>query len=78
MLHTFCNGSCISVFCFVSSREERWLDEQQKAVDALTAKLDELNNQAANISQSRYLIKKLKKVLFEVLNSSLTGYLQFI
>lgn len=46
-------------------KEERWLDEQQKAVDALTAKLEELNNQASNISQSS-VHEKLKTKLQKV------------
>ncbi|KAM5192934.1 centromere protein K isoform 2-T2 [Mantella aurantiaca] len=46
-------------------KEERWLDEQQKAVDALTAKLKELNSQASNISQSS-VHEKLKTKLLKV------------
>ncbi|XP_072272459.1 centromere protein K [Pyxicephalus adspersus] len=46
-------------------KEERWLEEQQEAVDALTAKLDDLKTQASNISQNsihEQLKKKLQKL----------------
>ncbi|KAM4708894.1 centromere protein K isoform 2-T2 [Discoglossus pictus] len=34
-------------------KEQYWLDEQQQLVDALTARLDELKNQAADFSEER-------------------------